>query len=138
MVEIRSRQKYQYDAANRLVQVKNDSSITHQINKVPAGLGDHCISCSLDQAGVTLTLSKSHCQRGNRYPCGIMSGQQAALATLCLPRFNKINGDRFMLRDELLFREASNGSVRNGLVGYVANQLTVVFRPTKVLPSACE
>jgi hypothetical protein len=46
MVEIRSRQKYQYDAANRLVQVKNDSSITHQINKVPAGLGDHCISCS--------------------------------------------------------------------------------------------
>lgn len=28
MVEIRNRQKYQYDAANRLVQVKNDSSIT--------------------------------------------------------------------------------------------------------------
>ena len=43
-----------------------------------------------------------------------------------------------MLRDELSFREASNGSVRNGLVGYVANQLTVVFLPTKVLPSACE
>jgi|GEM_PF-4473023 len=31
-----------------------------------------------------------------------------------------------MLRDELSFREASNGSVRNSLVGYVANQLTVV------------
>jgi hypothetical protein len=43
-----------------------------------------------------------------------------------------------MLRDELSFREASNGSARNVLVGYVANQLTVVFRPTKVLPSACE
>jgi len=28
MVEIRSRQKYQYDAANRLVQVKNDSDVT--------------------------------------------------------------------------------------------------------------
>jgi len=43
-----------------------------------------------------------------------------------------------MLREELSFREASNGSVRNGLVGYVANQLTVVFLPMKVLPSACE
>ena len=43
-----------------------------------------------------------------------------------------------MLRDEVSFREASNGSARNGLVGYVANQLTVVFLPTKVLPSACE
>jgi len=28
MVEIRSRQKYQYDAANRFVQVKNDSDVT--------------------------------------------------------------------------------------------------------------
>jgi hypothetical protein len=43
-----------------------------------------------------------------------------------------------MLRDELSFREASNGSARNGLVGYVANRPTVVFRPTKALPSACE
>src|SRR5215813_5936673 len=93
---------------------------------------------ALGPAWCSLTLSKSHCQKGNRYPCGIMSGQQAALATLCLPRFNKINGGRFMLRDELSFREASNGSVRNGLVGYVANQPTVVFLPTKVLPSACE
>ena len=28
MVEIRSWQKYQYDAANRFVQVKNDSDVT--------------------------------------------------------------------------------------------------------------
>jgi hypothetical protein len=137
MVEIRSRQKYQYDAAIRLVQVKNDSSITSY--KYGACRPWRSLYLMLlDQPGVTLTLSKSHCQKGNRYPCGIMSGQQAALATLCLPRFNKINGGRFMLRDELSFREASNGSVRNGLVEYVANQLTVVFRPTKVLPSACE
>ena len=43
-----------------------------------------------------------------------------------------------MLRDELLFQEASSASARNVLVGYVANRPTVVFRPTKVLPSACE
>ena len=92
----------------------------------------------LDQPGVTLTLSKSHCQRGNRYPCGIMSGQQAALATPCLPRFNKVSGGRFMLRDQPLFQGALSASARNVLVGYVANRPTVVFRPTKALPSACE
>ena len=43
-----------------------------------------------------------------------------------------------MLRDELSFREASSASARNVLVGYVVNRPTVVFRPTKVLPSACE
>src|SRR5215211_5529325 len=67
-----------------------------------------------------------------------MSGQQAALATPCFPKFNKISGGRFMLRDQLLFQRASNASARNVLVGYVANRPTVVFRPTKVLPSACE
>src|SRR6185369_5982266 len=67
-----------------------------------------------------------------------MSGQQVALATLCLPRFNKINGGRFMLRDELLFQGALSASARNVLVGYAANRPTVVFLPTKVLPSACE
>ena len=108
MVEIRSRQKHQYDAANRLVQVKNDSDVT---------------IASL---------------QGNRYPCGIMSGQQAALATPCFPKFNKVSGDRFMLRDQPLFQGALSASARNGLVGYVANRPTVVFRPTKVLPSACE
>ena len=34
MVEIRSRQKYQYDAANRLVQLKNDSDVTIASNRV--------------------------------------------------------------------------------------------------------
>src|SRR6185369_10813320 len=43
-----------------------------------------------------------------------------------------------MLRDELLFRVASSASARNVLVGYAANRPSVVFRPTKVLPSACE
>ena len=43
-----------------------------------------------------------------------------------------------MLRDELLFQAALSASARNGLVGYVANRPTVVFLPTKVLPSACE
>jgi len=43
-----------------------------------------------------------------------------------------------MLRDELSFREASSASARNVLVESVANRPTVVFRPTKVLPSACE
>ena len=51
MVEIRSQQKYQYDAANRLVQVKKRQRRDHSQ------------------------------QQGNRYPCGIMSGQQAALAS---------------------------------------------------------
>jgi len=92
----------------------------------------------LDQSGVTLTLSKSHCQKSNRYPCGTMSGQQAALATPCLPRFNKVSGGRFTLRDEPLFQGALSASARNVLVGYVANRPIVVFRPTKVLPSACE
>ena len=33
-----------------------------------------------------------------------MRGQQAALERPCFPKFNKISGDQFILRNELLFR----------------------------------
>src|ERR1043165_4923327 len=94
-----------------------------------------CESCGQVKNESDVTIASL---QGNRYSCGIMSGQQAALATPCLPTFNKVSGDRFMLRDQPLFQGALSASARNGLVGYVANRPTVVFLPTKVLPSAGE